>query len=360
MSHNSMPCKLMATIVLGAALLHAGLALSHHSARAVFTDEDIVIEGYVTKFLFKNPHISVYLDVVGDDGKVSEWQGTGPATPSLHRQGWTAEILREGQYVRIRGKKGRNNRPMVLLAGPEITAGTAIVELNPEDSSVIRIVGGRSGDRVAEPTVTETTELRLPDGRPNLNGKWFGGLRAMITDQKTLPLNEAGEALQAAFDPINDPTFSECSGDPGLVRQATSILPQRITQNNDHVLFEYEGFAGKRVIYLGEGEPESDEHTHIGHARARYEGDALVIESTQLLANLTGTDGNELSAQTTTIETYRRFDNGGSGPVLELTMIVTDPGHLYEPWTVITRKDYAPDYVFAGRDCQLPLLGPAE
>jgi hypothetical protein len=41
-------------------------------------------------------------------------------------------------------------------------------------------------------------------------------------------------------------------------------------------------------------------------------------------------------------------------------MIVTDPGHLIEPWTVITRKIYAPDYVFAGRDCQLPLLGPIE
>jgi hypothetical protein len=342
------------------ALFHAGSALSHHSARAVFTDEDIVVEGYVTKFVFKNPHISLYLNVVGEDGKVSEWQATGPATPSLYRQGWTAETLREGQYLRIRGKKGRNDRPMVLLEGSELSTGTAIIELNPNDGSIIRVVDGRSGGTTAEPTVMDTTELRLADGRPNLNGQWFGGIQAMITDQKTPPLNEAGKAEQETFDPIDDPTFSECSPDPGLIRQAASILPQRITQNDDHVLFEYEGFAGKRVIYLGDGEAGSDKRTHMGHARARYEGDALVIETTQLLSNLTGGEGNKLSDQTTVIETYKRADNEGSGPVLELTMIVTDPGHLYEPWTVITRKVYAPEYVFAGRDCQLPLLGEVE
>jgi hypothetical protein len=350
-------------IVATASFFYAVPAYSHHSAGAVFTDEDIVIEGYVSKFLFKNPHISVYLDVAGEDGEVTQWMGTGPATPSLHRQGWTKNTLREGQYLRLSGKKGRNNRPMILFSGSDIAAGSAIIELNPLDKTVVRVLSKHAGSGGVPPATGAeggTSPLALTDGRVNLTGQWFGGLQAMITDQTTPPLNNSGEAMQATFDPINDPTFSECSGEVGLIRQAASILPQRISQSEDTVLFEYEGFAGRRVIYLNEQPTPTDELTHLGRHVARYEDDALVIETTGLLGNLTGGEGNALSDRTTTIETYRRADTESSGPLLELTMVVTDPGHLTEPWTIITRKVFSPDYVFAGRDCQLPLLGSGE
>ena len=350
----------MIKAMFSAALLFTVPAYSHHSALAVFTEEDIVVDGYVTKFLFKNPHVSVYIDVVGKNGAVEEWMATGPATPSLQRAGWAADTLQVGQYLRLSGKKGRNNRPMVLLAGSDITAGKAIMGLSTDNGSALPIVGVQTGNRGSASAEIDALAMRLPGGRPNLSGQWFGGLKSMITDQKTPPLNEKGAAVQVTFDPINDPTFSACSGDPGLVRQAVSILPQRITQKEDHVLIEYESFASRRMIYLDGHGPVSDVHTHLGNHIARYDGDKLVIETTQLLGNLAGAEGNALSDQTTAIETYRRADREGSGPILELTMVVTDPGHLREPWTIIVRKTYAPDYIFAGRDCQLPLLGPDE
>ena len=229
--------RLIQVVLFSTSLLITIPANSHHSARAVFTEEDIVVEGYVTKFIFKNPHISIYFDVVGEDGVVEEWMATGPATPSLSRLGMTADTLQQGQYLRISGKKGRNNRPMVLLSGSDISEGKAIVELTPGDGSILRVVGVQTSNRGSTSAEIYVLAMKLSDGHPNLSGQWFGGLKAMITDQKTPPLNEKGESIQVTYDPINDPTFSECSGDPGLVRQAVSILPQRITQNEDHVLF---------------------------------------------------------------------------------------------------------------------------
>ena len=182
---------------------------------------------------------------------------------------------------------------------------------------------------------------------------WLGGLGR--TPNPPPQFNEVGAALQAEFDALNDPAFAECA-DHGLVRQAMSGHPLRITQNDDHLVFEYEQGAATRVIQLDGRGPESDEHTDYGHHVARYEGDALVIETTQLLGRLTGTRGNALSDSSTVTETYRRADTPELGAVLEMTLVVNDPEYLTGPWRMTWRKNHAAtDYRFVEVDCALPL-----
>ena len=115
--------------------------------------------------------------------------------------------------------------------------------------------------------------------------------------------------MQAQYDPVNDPA-SNCEL-PGLVRQAAfTPHPVRVTQNDDHVILEYEEYAGRRVIYLDDREPQLDEHTNLGHSIAYYEGESLVIETTQLLGNYSNPRGLPLSDQATTVETFRRSGCG--------------------------------------------------
>jgi hypothetical protein len=245
---------------------------------------------------------------------------------------------------------------MILIMLP----GSSVAELNPVDGAVIRDVTEAPAN-IRGSTQVANQSLRLPGGRPNLSGTWFGGLSAYVAGRRNPPLNDVGLELQARFDPIDDPAFATCSNEPGLVRQAASILPKKITQYDDRMIIEYEGFAGQRVIYLDGRGSETEEHTRFGHHVARYEDDVLVIETSQLLGHLTGPEGNALSDQTTTVERYRRTDNPEAGPSLEMTLIVSDPGRLTEPWTIITRFTPAePEYEFAEVDCQLPLLGPEE
>ena len=108
----------------------------------------------------------------------------------------------------------------------------------------------------------------------------------------------------------------------------------RIEQYDDRVLLSYEEYGGVREIYLdgrGTAQP-GDEHVKLGRSAARYEGDRLIIESTHILAGPTGTEGNQLTDQVTTVETYRRLDDTTQGPMVEMEMIINDPAHLYEPW----------------------------
>ena len=248
-----------------AGVLATGTVHAHHTAAAVFSTDDIEIEGFVTEFNFKNPHLNIVLAVTDENGVETEWMATGPGL--------------DGMWLGSRQGIGRNNPP----------------------------------------------------------------------------LNARAAAEQERFDPFeDDPAFTECA-DAGLVRQAATIRPLRITQHDDRLVFEYEEFAARRVIYLDGRGPEREEHTLFGYHTARYEGDALIIETTQLLGNLSGPLGNALSDRATTVETYGRVDDPASGPAIELRMVITDPGNLTSTWEIGTIKYYTTDpYDFVEVDCRLP------
>ena len=334
-----------------AAVLVSPAAQAHHAAGAVFTDEEIEVEGVVTEYNFVNPHVNIMLNVTDESGAETLWMVTGPAAPPMRRWGWTPETLQPGQLIRFAGKSSRTGAPMLLIESAEIQSGR-FVELDPADGSVIRRLQEAPDDSQA-PDVGMAVALTLDDGRPNLAGLWLGGLGR--TPNPPPSFNEAGAALQAGFDALNDPAFAECA-DHGLVRQAMSGHPLRITQNDDHLVFEYEQGAATRVIHLDGRGPESDEHTDYGHHAARYEDDALVIESSQLEGRLTGTRGNAHSDSAMVTETYRRADSPELGAVLEMTLVVNDPEYLTGPWQMTWRKNHAAtDYQFAEVDCALPL-----
>ncbi|HEY5623586.1 MAG TPA: DUF6152 family protein [Gammaproteobacteria bacterium] len=338
-------------IVCFGVALFAAPAHAHHAWAAVFTDEYTEIEGYVTEYNFKNPHVNIMLSVMGEDGVETEWMATGPAAPPFRRWGWSEKTVEVGQYLRLRGRTSRTGAPMIVMVGDDIQAGT-FLELDPSDGSVVRAVVGNVTE-TAEPTEVATLPLRLSDGRPNFTGTWLGGPRG---GRPPAPFNEVGAALQADFDALNDPAFATCS-DPGIVRQvAFTPHPMRVMQDDDRIVFEYEEHGGRRVIYLDGRGPETAEHTRFGHHVARYEGDTLVIESSQLLGNLASGGGNALSDQTTTVETYRRVDDPDIGAMIEMSMEITDPGHLTEPWNIRWVKIFAPEGLdFIEVDCKLPL-----
>ena len=326
-------------------------ALAHHAAGAVFTGEEIEVEGVVAEYNFVNPHVNIMLNVTDGSGAETLWMVTGPAAPPMRRWGWTPETLQPGQLIRFAGKSSRTGAPMLLIESAEIQSGR-FVELDPADGSIIRRLQ-EAPDNSQAPDASLSVAQTLDDGRPNLAGMWLGGLGRRPNPPP--PFNEAGAALQSEFDALNDPAFAECA-DHGLVRQTMSGHPLRITQNDDHLVFEYEQGAATRTIHLDGRAPVSDAHTDYGHHVARYEGDALVIESSQLLGRLTGTRGNALSDSSTVTETYRRADSPEFGALLEMTLVVNDPEHLTGPWQMSWQKNHAATYYqFVEVDCALPL-----
>ena len=355
------------------AIFSINQAYAHHSPRAVFVSEQIQVEGVVSQYLFRNPHVIIYLDVDNDTGGTDLWMAEGAAASGMRRAGWSEGTVGVGEYVRVTGRAGRNNRPMVSLEKIEI--------LDPETHVVLRTPSLERMPTTASVSV-KALPLQMEDGRPNLTGVWVQGPGLgpngeigvngpSFLNNEPPPFNEIGASIQAEVDAIDDPQYA-CEP-PGLVRQAGfTPHPVKITQNADHIVIEYEEYAGKRTIFFDEREYErmAGPKSPMGRSRARYENDSLVIESDQISANWTGIFGHQLSEQTTTVETYKRTDRAPWGPILELRMRIHDPGHLHKDWEMHWEKfyqvsgvggqaitDIQQDYTFIPVDCHAPLSG---
>ncbi len=327
-------------------ILTTNVASAHHSFTASFTDEQIEREGIVERYIFKNPHVLLYISVIDDAGEATQWMVEGMAATSLRSAGWSNETIPIGTHVRINGRAGRNNKPMISMG--------SIETLDPETRVVLESLPIRRIDEDPDP---EREILSIPpllaDGRPNLTGAWgrsSGG--PGFRNHRAPPFNEIGEALQAEWDAINDPQVA-CE-DPGLVRQAGfTPHPVRIEQYDDHVVISYEEYGGVRTIYFDDRD-SGDEFVALGRSVARYVDEKLIIESSHMPGNASGAPGNRLSDQTTTVETYRRLDDPTQGPMVEMEMIINDPGHLYEPWEMVWKKLYTENYEFIAVECHAP------
>ena len=179
-----------------AGVLATGTVHAHHTAAAVFSTDDIEIEGYVTEFNFKNPHLNIILAVTDENGVETEWMATGPGPTPFRRWGWTADTVKPGQYLRIFGRKSRDDGPMLLMEATDIHGGK-IVELDPADGTIVRTVAvsstiSRPSRQAETPAEIPTLDRRHGDGRPNLDGMWLGSREGIGRDNP--PLNARAAA----------------------------------------------------------------------------------------------------------------------------------------------------------------------
>lgn len=329
-------------------------ALAHHSFQATFdSTKKIQVEGVVTKFSFRNPHIIVNLDVTNADGSTTNWMSEGAAATLMRRAGWSRDTLKAGDLVRVHGDGTHDGSPMVSIASIDI--------LDPGSLAVVRTLSRGEGGRreYRPPTKAAPMPLQLADGRPNLSGAWTNhGMRNGRPRPPDLDFNDAGLATQASWDRANDPQIF-CDP-PGLVRQAgTTPHPIRITQLQDRVIIEYEEYGGRREIFFAADAQSNAIKTHLGDSVARYGGDSLIIETNNLLGNPASPEGHQLSDQATTVETYKRADSDEYGPVILIEMVVSDPLYLTADAVMTREKMSAGEYQFIENDCQPPLRNRA-
>lgn len=132
------------------------------------------------------------------------------------------------------------------------------------------------------------------------------------------------------------------------VAGATPDFPgfRRIVQSGDQVAIGYDtgqGQAFQRIVYLGGTHPPKTVTFRHGDSRARWEGQTLVIETTNFSPKYPFAVGTftspEASPNRTLLEKYRLIDKD----TLEYEVTMTDPATWTAPWTVKQEMKRQPD-----------------
>ena len=111
---------------------------------------------------------------------------------------------------------------------------------------------------------------------------------------------------------------------------------RRIVQGEDSIALGYDTGQGQgyqRVVNLRGTHPPNQVRLRHGDSRGHWEGQTLVIETTNFSPKFTfraGRGGSESGANRTLIERYRRVD----ADTLEYEVTITDPTVWTRPWTI--------------------------
>ena len=111
----------------------AAPVLAHHNYRLNYDDsKEITLVGVASKISWANPHITIYLDVTDADGEVVRWAIPTAAPGVARRNGFTSEVLKEGDHVTLVGWPARDESLQMRARLVTLEDGTEF-PLHPTD-----------------------------------------------------------------------------------------------------------------------------------------------------------------------------------------------------------------------------------
>ena len=243
--------------------------------------------------------------------------------PILVRNGWTADAFHAGDTVTVR----------------------AHPEKDPSHRHALLASVARADGRVFTPRAEAHRFVARAD---SIAGIW-DGLPGYATRKFHYgPLTPKGESAKAAYDEADNPV-ADCIPypSPSIV---TAPYLNEIEIRDAEVVIRSEFFDVERTVYTdGRGHPADGPRTIQGHSIGRWEGGALVVDTTRFADYRSGNrDGIPGGASKHVVERYALSEDHTQ---LEVTFTVEDPEYMAEPMTGSIEWDYAPDRAFAHIGC---------
>jgi Family of unknown function (DUF6152) len=313
-----MPRSLALTIAFSVLALPV---MAHHGPGTFDLSKTVTLTGKLTRIDLINPHSWLYFDVTEPDGRVSHHRCEMRSVHVLRRSGWTKEQFPVGARIVIEASPDRADATSCYLQTITFQDGTHMDRYGQYTKAP---QGGLQEVRGPVALPKTKRELRRPTGEPNITGDWAAEQLVMVNPKGTggglVPLSQleqykpgersataggagrrgagagtgprlyggteltpAGEQAAAAFKREDNPRF-RCETTSIIFDWAFDGPVNRITQNNDTIVFEYGQMGLKRTIYMKLKEhPANTKPTRAGHSIGRWENDVLVVDTVGFL-----------------------------------------------------------------------------
>lgn len=298
-------------------------ASAHHSAAMFDTSREILVEGVVEDFAWKNPHS--YITVRTATGPLTLELGP-PST--LGPLGLKRDTIKVGDKVTLRAHPPRRG---TLALGRELVRA---------DGSTVPLMIGLGATRPQPAKQADSIAgTWVPEG-------FFGFLRS----RSGWPLTERGKAALRAAN-IADSTQNQCIpvGAPMLMHYPTA---NRIEVARDLVRLHIDWMDAERVVYLDGRKPAANaKPTLHGHSTGKWEGSTLVVDTTHFAEHR---EGNALGLPSGPRKhLVERFSLTEDRRHLTYEFLLEDPDWLTAPVRQSIQWDYRPDLSPSATKCDI-------
>jgi hypothetical protein len=89
----------------------AGTASAHHGTVG-YDAKVITVEGTVTKYVWSNPHIIIFMDAQGENGEVRHWVIELAPPLMMQRFGWSKDTMKPGDHLVAQVHPAKNGAPV--------------------------------------------------------------------------------------------------------------------------------------------------------------------------------------------------------------------------------------------------------
>ena len=125
-------------------------AHAHHSFGAQYdSNKPVKLTGVVTRLEWTNPHVYIFIDVTGKDGKVTNWGFEMGPPHMLQKAGWKKNSLAIGESVEVEGWLARDGSNHANAR--RVTQTSTGKVLGAASSRGQTLTGGASGEDSAVP-----------------------------------------------------------------------------------------------------------------------------------------------------------------------------------------------------------------
>ncbi|MBM3820534.1 MAG: hypothetical protein FJW14_16160 [Acidimicrobiia bacterium] len=308
---------------------------AHHSAAAFNTQQETKITGTVTAYRFANPHVYITLEVTRADGSKGLVDVEAGAASVLNGLGFTRTAIAVGEVVTITGNPGRREPEKLMLARELFKRDGTYYPLNISSRSV-----AAAGTEVAG----------------SIAGTWFSPMRSFtgfLGSARNWSVTEKGKAAMAAAADPKLTTQKDCIpiGAPGVMFYPVA---NTITVQKDRVVMKVDWMESERTIFLdGRAHPPAGQTFLHGHSVGRWDGDTLVVETTNFrehaMGNSTTLPG---STQKKLVERFRLGDDRKS---LVYSGVIEDPVYLAKPVEWTGQWEYRPAMQHSNEKCNVEI-----
>jgi hypothetical protein len=307
--------------------------LAHHSAANFDTRAEVTLQGVVTRYDWKNPHVYMALEIEGPDGTRVEQAIEAGASSVLLPLGLTQDSVRLGERVTVRGNPSRRG-PGHIVLGRELTkADGTVLPLN-----------------IASPSARAVSDAQAT----SIAGTWFApfaSFGAFSGSRRSWQLTPKAAAAVTEYDGTTQSAHAQCIPVTAPMVMVYPVITT-VEVGDDTVVFNVDWMTSRRVVYLdGRGHPENGERTLHGHSIGHWEGDTLVVDTTLFGDHREGLAfGIPSGARKHVVE---RFSLNADRKHLDYEAWLEDPEHLIAPVSFSSQWEYRPELTPTGLACDL-------